>query len=246
MKRGELDPSGSPTPPAAASRGPASRIAVLVPAALLALALGLVALYWLSLRPAFPIDPAPFDLNAEGNIPALFSAGLWLGASALALICRRRSRAEGWPLGIYWPIMAALFLYLGIDEAVMIHERVGGVLGDRYAFSGAFLYAWVVAGLAFLGLVGLVFLRFLAALRPVNLALLVLAAGIFVSGAIGVEMMGTAFDSGGQVPGTFALGLNWRRANALEEGLEMLGIILLIHVMLRFATDAGSPFRPSA
>ena len=246
MKRGEPDPSGSPTPPAVASHGPVSRIAVLLPAALLALALGLVALYWLSLRPGFPIDPAPFDLNAEGNIPALFSAGLWLGASALALVCMRRSHAEGWPLGIYWPIMAALFLYLGIDEAVMIHERVGGVLGDKYAFSGAFLYAWVVAGLAFLGLVGLVFLRFLAALRPINLALLVLAAGVFVSGAVGVEMMGAAFDSGGQVPGTFALGLNWRRANALEEGLEMLGIILLIHVMLRFATDAGSPFRPTA
>ena len=73
-----------------------------------------------------------------------------------------------------------------------------------------------------------------------------LAAGIFVSGAVGVEMMGAAYDYAGQVPGTFPLGLNWRRANALEEGLEMLGVILLIHVMLRFATDAGSPFHRPA
>jgi len=246
MERDARDPSAGPSPPSAAPGGSVARAAVLVPAALLAAALGLVALYWLSLRPSAPIDPAPFDLNAEGNIPALFSAGLWLGASALALVCMRRSRAEGWPLGGYWPLMAVLFLYLAIDETVMIHERISTVLSGMYAFSGAFLYAWVIAGLAFLGLVGLVFLRFLAALRPVNLALLVLAAGIFVSGAVGVEMMGAAYDSGGEVPGTFALGLNWRRAIALEEGLEMLGVILLIHVMLRFATDAGSPFRPPA
>ena len=238
--------AGSPTQYPQTSDASVSRRAVLVPAALLVAALGLVALYWLSLRPGFPLDPAPFDLNAERNIPALFSAALWLGASALALVCMRRSRAEGWPLGIYWPLMAVLFLYLGLDEAVMIHERVGNVLGGLYAFSGAFFYAWVVAGLAFLGLVGLVFLRFLAALRPVNLVLLLLAAGIFVSGAVGVEMMGAAYDYAGQVPGTFPLGLNWRRANALEEGLEMLGVILLIHVMLRFATDAGSPFRRPA
>ena len=66
-------------------------------------------------------EPA-FLLNAERNIPALFSAALWLGASAVALVCMRRSRAEGWPLGIYWPLMAVLFLYLvswprrGVDD----------------------------------------------------------------------------------------------------------------------------------
>ena len=238
--------TGSTTPYPQTSDASVSRRAVLVPAALLAVALGLVALYWLSLRPGFPLDPAPFDLNAERNIPALFSAALWFVAAALALVCMRRSRAEGWPLGAYWPLMAALFVFLGIDEAVSIHERISVVLGDLYAFSGVFFYAWVVAGLVFLGVVGLVFLRFLVALRPVNLVLLLLAAGVFVSGAVGVEMMGAAYDSGGRVPGSFALGLNWRRANALEEGLEMLGVILLVHVMLRFVTDAGSPFRRPA
>lgn len=224
------------------SPGPAS----LVPAALAAVALALVLLYWLSGRPGFPFDRAPFDLNAEMNLPALFSVALWIGAALVALACGRRSRAEGWRLGGHWPVMAALFLYLGLDEAWMIHERVGVLVYRMHAFQGAFLYAWVVAGLAFLAVAGLVFLRFLAALRPANLVLLVLAAGVFVTGAVGFEMTGAVFESGGQAPGTFPLGLSWRKAIALEEGFEMFGVILLIHFLLRVLTDPRPPFRDTA
>jgi len=220
--------------------------AILVPAALAAVALALVFLYWLSGRPGSPLDPAPFDLNAEMNLPALFSVALWIGAALVALACGRRSRAEGWRLGGYWRIMAALFLYLGIDEALMIHERSGALVSRMHEFQGAFFYAWVVAGLVFLAVVGLVFLRFLAALRPANLVLLILAAVVFVTGAVGFEMTGAVFESGGEEPGTFPLGLTWRKAIALEEGFEMLGVILLIHFLLRVLTDPRPPFRAAA
>ncbi len=221
-------------------------LAVLVPGFLLVVALALVFLYWLRGRPGFPLDPWLFDLDGEMNLPALFSVALWIGAGLIALACGRRSRAEGWRLGGYWAVMAALFLYLGLDEATMIHERVGVLIGRLHAFQGAFLYAWVVAGLVFLAVAGLVFLRFLAALRPANLVLLVLAAGIFVTGAVGFEMTGAVFESGGEAPGTFPLGLNWGRAIALEEGFEMLGVILLIHFLLRVLTDPRPPFRDTA
>ena len=104
----------------------------------------------------------------------------------------------------------------------------------------------MVAGLALLAVASLVFLRFLAALRPANFVLLVLAAGVFIAGAVGFEMTGAAFESGAAVPGTFPLGLTWRRAIALDEGFKMLGVTLLIHVLLRILIDPGPPFRASA
>jgi len=63
-----------------------------------------------------------FDLNDERNIPALYSAVLWLSLAVLALLLGRLDPAPG--LSHLWPWLAVLFVFVSADELGEIHERL--------------------------------------------------------------------------------------------------------------------------
>ena len=182
-----------------------------------------------------------FDMNGEANVPALFSSGLWLLAAVLALAVGSSVRGYGNDRTAAWTGMAFLFVFLALDEAVQVHERVGAVIDGRASLSGFFHYGWVFAGIGFLLTMGLVFLPLLLRLRPMFALLLVLSGAIFVSGALGIEMLGAAVESGSMT--SFPLRLNWTRAIVLEEALEMTGVVLLIYTLLRMLSAEGPPYR---
>lgn len=182
-----------------------------------------------------------FHLNLEGNVPALFSAALWLLAAVLAYRASGVLRARGDAKAAAWTGLALLFAYLGVDEGAALHERVGVVIKAHIPLTGFFYYGWVLAGIAFLCLMSLLFLPLMLRLRP-GFALRFVASGaVFVSGALGAEMLGAAVESGWLAD--FPLGLTWTRIVIIEETLEMTGLVLLTHTLLAVLSTRGLPYR---
>jgi hypothetical protein len=168
-----------------------------------------------------------FDLNRESSVPTWFNSLLWIFAAWLALAASQESRADR----RRWRLLAVLFAFLSLDESGEVHERIGDVLGTYVHLSGPFFYVWVLYGLVFLIAVAAFFGPFILSLPPRVRTLIGYAAAVFVSGALGIEMLSAAVESAGT---DFVLGLTWTAAIALEEGLEMFGVIILIHALLVF------------
>ena len=212
-----------------------------LPVVLSFVSLAFVFLYWGTVRLtethgelSYGLEAAAwfFDLNGENNAPTWFSSSLWLFAAFLALgACSQSSRKYDQRR---WRSLSMLFALLSVDEAAGLHEKIGHGLDQYVSLTGAFHYAWVLYGIAFLSLVVAFYFRFIISLPRKVVILIACAAAIFLSGALGLEMLGAAVESG---VAKFPPGLSWHRAIALEELLEMLGVILLIHALLIFLRD---------
>lgn len=173
-----------------------------------------------------------FDLNEENNVPALYSAALLLVASVLLgrIAVLQRSNRER----LQWVGLAAIFVYLSIDEALEIHEH----LKHSRAFLSPehFLYqdAWVFFGFAGVAAVGLTYAKFVLKLPQRLRDLFLISAGLYVAGALGMEIVGGYWQ--------FVQGKDFVHAllATVEEMLEMLGIVLFISALLQ----ALESFRP--
>jgi hypothetical protein len=170
-----------------------------------------------------------FKLSAEQTIPAYFSAVMLLASGGLLWVIARAAQEHGQPFVRHWQGLAVAFAYLSIDEACGIHELAAepmrGLLGE-YAI-GVFYYAWVVPGTAMLLVMGIVYLRFVLHLSHSTRNGLIRAAAVYVGGAIGMEMVGSYYAS------TISTSsVRYALAALVEETMEMLGVVLLIHTLL--------------
>ena len=104
-----------------------------------------------------------------------------------------------------------------------------GVQTCALPICGVLHYAWVLPGMAFVGLIGIIYLRFLLSLPRKTQRLFVLSAFVFVLGAIGVEMLsGASASQAGEETFDYALIVT------IEEFLEMLGVVVLIRALLEY------------
>jgi hypothetical protein len=174
----------------------------------------------------------PLYVGAERSVATWFSAAqLGIAAIGAALLARRRI---GQPLahaGAWWTLSTCLLL-VSVDEVATIHERVGGRLEAWFAFDGIFRFAWVVPGVAVALLLACLFVPFLCRLPRTVACRIVIAAIVFLSGALGMEMIGGAFvaEHGDAAMHQSAL---YASIVIVEESLEMLGVLILIDTLLR-------------
>jgi hypothetical protein len=175
-----------------------------------------------------------FYFNTESNIPSLYSS-LAIIACAFALFQISGLRMEIEKRRHFnWKILGYVFLFLGVDEFVSIHENLTGVTRRAVGDGAGYLhYAWVLPYvIVFLGVFGYM-ARFFFRL-PNWLKLQFLAAGsIFVFGAVGVEMMCGKYEAENGTTNT----LTYALLATLEELLEMVGIILFMHALLRYYVE---------
>lgn len=204
----------------------------------------LVGLYWLTGKFG-PDAPGSyqlkrlFDLNGEANIPAWYSSVLWLAGAFYATRLFVEYRETGlfrFP-AFYWLALALCATLLSLDESAGFHEAIGPVVEEflhgRANIPG--LYGWEKAAIPVVVLAGIANVPFLLRL-PVRTALgCILAGAIFLSGAIGMESVGALVEM--QSISHFPVGLNWHRVIALEEFLEMLGVITLVYTLGRHLED---------
>lgn len=191
---------------------------------------GQVSRYWLGHGNLWGFVPL-FNIDSEQNIPSVFSVLLlFCAALLLALITRLKSiRRE--PDGSTFAVLAVGFLLMTIDESVSIHERM--VEPIRHLFGdvrmGIFYFAWVIPGLALVGAVAVYFSRFLWSLPPRMRFLFISSGLLYVGGALGIELLqGRYVELYGR--DTLAYGM----IAAVEEGLEMGGVIAFIYSLLEY------------
>jgi hypothetical protein len=173
-----------------------------------------------------------FNLDLEGNIPTYFSASLLLFAALLLWIIGVMKRKSRGPYALQWTILAFIFLYLAVDEASRIHELLNRptkeLLGNLT--TGTFYFAWwVIPGAAITLVLGLSFLKFFLHL-PLETRLFVLIAAIlYLGGAIGVEMIGSRY-----VERHGLENLTYNMIATLEETLEMAGVITFLRALMTY------------
>ena len=76
---------------------------------------------------------AVFDLSLEANVPTWYSAAaLLVSALALGLITAVKLRERA-PFAKHWGGLAAMFVYLSLDEVARFHEQWGWSCRGRSA-----------------------------------------------------------------------------------------------------------------
>ena len=175
-----------------------------------------------------------FYVDAEKNIPTGFSTLLLLFAALLLAVITVLKRRQTASHVSHWAILSFGFLFMAADEAWSFHERlikpVRKLFGDGNL--GVFYFAWVIPGIALVLVLALFFLRFLLRLPAKTRLTFLMAATLYIGGAIGFELIGGRY---AELHGN--RNLTYSMIVTVEESLEMAGVIIFIWALLVYIAD---------
>ena len=181
-----------------------------------------------------------FSVGSDGNLPTFYSAFAILFCSFLLTLIGFASREDKRIHYFYWFGLALVFLFLAIDEMLMLHERAIEPVREAFDASGIFYYAWVIPyGIALL-IFGAIYLRFLFRLPSRTARLFVIAGTMYVVGAVGMEMLGGWYFAGDPSRDHDVI---FVAIQTVEELLEMAGIIVFIYALADYAVLRFDGFR---
>jgi hypothetical protein len=204
---------------------------LLVTAGLVVLStVGQVVVYYL---PDFPLRDSIanlFYVRMEQNVPTLYSSMMLLVAASLCgFIARAKSQTDRTYMR-HWAVLSVAFALLSFDEFASIHEQATDPLREQLGISGGPLFfAWVIPGAALVALFGIALLRFLGHLPKPTRRRLLTAGILFVSGAIGFEMIGGAYKAA-----YGPLNMGYVLIVTAEETLEMVGASVFLYGLLAY------------
>ncbi|HEY8512404.1 MAG TPA: hypothetical protein VIL31_10625 [Cyclobacteriaceae bacterium] len=191
------------------------------------------------LRYQFGIEHDLFDrvfnklyIDNEQNLPTYFNSLLLLIASVITGLIYRLVDEVTEPK-LMWLILSLTFLFLSLDESASVHEffvkflpRYMGIGGK-----GVFANAWVIVYGIGAGLLAIFLVPSLRKLKFDLMTGMALSGAVYVTGAIGCEMLGSYLMSNGILDIRYAL------VATLEETLEMGGLILFIRCLLIYVRE---------
>ncbi|MEH1834454.1 MAG: hypothetical protein V7L29_20850 [Nostoc sp.] len=189
--------------------------------------------FWLSKFP-FPASKWFYDLfslNGELNIPAWYSSFSLLFCSALLKAITAIKTKDRY--FVYWKTLYLIFFYLSLDEAFSFHEiLIIPSLRESLHLNPIFYETWVIPGVILVGVFAFKYLKFLLHLPYNTRYLFLIAAVVYVGGALGMEMVG----------GLLRVDFGRRSLIALtgiivEEFLEMVGIVIFIYALLAYLSS---------
>lgn len=177
---------------------------------------------------------AILSLSGERTIPSLYSAALFFVIGALACEGAARTARPAPKLG--WYLIAVVAVFLGVDEAISIHENISALINDpmRAALRTmhfdhpALHWTWVIPYAALALVVAAVSLPWFATLGFAARIYITSAAATYLAGAVGVEMLESwrAELMGGY---DFARQETlFRGLETVEETLEIVGLSLAV------------------
>jgi len=170
-----------------------------------------------------------FDLVNEPSLPSWYSSLLLISCAVLLAIIAVSELRNTKPLRVYWCVLASLFACLALDEAVMIHEMADAPVREYLGTSGIFTIAWIIPGSIFAAFVALCYVPFLRGLDVRSRWLFVCAGGVFLSGAVIMEI------PGGLLYEKYGFSTwHYIASYAIEEWLEMTGILIFIYALLDY------------
>jgi hypothetical protein len=117
---------------------------------------------------------------------------------------------------------------VSLDEAAEIHEHLGGLVGTH----GILYFDWVIPAAAVVVVLAAVYLPFMRALPRITRNRLVLAAAIYIGGALVMELpLGWWTERHGNDGLGYAL-IDW-----VEETLEMAGAAVALVSLLAYRRE---------
>jgi hypothetical protein len=173
-----------------------------------------------------------FYTDSEANVPTYFNTIILFIPSLLfaAIAVWKYSIKDKFKF--QWAGLSAVFLYLSVDEASVLHEKLippMRALFNYERFGGIFYFAWIIPGLIAVFLFMLAYLRFFIHLENKYKFLFFISLAIYVSGIIGGEMLS------GHFAGTIGLkNFTYAAYTSLEESLEWIGCSLTIYSALTY------------
>jgi hypothetical protein len=168
------------------------------------------------------------DLDTEASLPTWFSSGLMLVCALALLAIAVQVKRESLFKALPWLILAGFFFALSLDEIATIHEWLSASLSAHMNNTGLFYFAWTLPALV-VCLAGLAcFVPFILGFNGVDRTLLIGSAVVFLSGAIGMEMLG-----GAEAELSGVTSLRYRLLMTVEESLELAGLLIFMLFLLR-------------
>ena len=165
-----------------------------------------------------------FDLDMERNIPTLFSSLLFTISSFLFYLL---SHIEIKEKSKYWFGLSLIFIFLAFDESVKLHEKLGDYVENFIDASGYLYYPWFIPYTIAVSIIAIFYIRFFLAMEKKIFYSFILSAIIFLTGAIGFDILG-ANEASIHSEETLLYCIYY----TIEESLEMFGLVYLISILL--------------
>lgn len=224
----------APAAPLVVAIGPAIRLLFVITGALLVLHVITRVVFWadISVPNVIGLLFERFNVDAETSVPTWYSVMLLMSLAVVAFVIARTTRTQPGTGHRWWYAMAAVFLYVSVDEGSALHEiafqpmqRLLGVT------SGPLLFAWVVPAILAVIVVAAIFLKFFLRLPVPTRTSLLIGGIVFLVGAIGMEMVAGSLVYVLAEPGSGS-SLSLDLLAGIEEALEMVGAILVLRALL--------------
>jgi hypothetical protein len=175
-----------------------------------------------------------FNLNSEYNIPAFYSASaLWASAGLLWYIYLHEKKYHS-GLAIYWKGLCYVFVFLGFDELMSLHEYFAKFAPYIWQHRpwGSEVNDWVLVYPFLLIPFAVFFFRFFWKLPKATRVRFAVAGIMFVGSAAGMEVVAAYLHDMEELPN----GAD-RLSTVIEEGLEMTAIVLFIRALLLYIRE---------
>lgn len=159
------------------------------------------------------------SLSYEANLPTWYASSVLLACGLLLGAIAADVAARGGPRRFHWIGLAAGFFFMSLDEAIEIHEHLGGLVGT----GGPLYFDWVIPAGILVAVLAMLYLPFLRELPARRRRQFVIAGAVYLGGAIGAELpLGWWTDRAGTDNPTYAM-IDW-----VEETLELAGASLFL------------------
>lgn len=170
-----------------------------------------------------------FDLNLENNIPTVFSTLILVASAVLLTVIASHAATVKHNAG-YWKWLAIIFMFLAVDENASLHELFIDPIQEMLPSGGIMYVGWIIPYALAALVIGLVYLKFVWSLPTRTRNLVILSGCLYLSGAIGFELLGGWY----LLPRNEVEDFPYSMLVMTEEFLEMSGIILFIYTLLDY------------
>ena len=168
-------------------------------------------------------------MGYEGNLPTLFSSLMFMLNGLLFYLIYANSKQNNGIDTKYWLGLCLVFLFLGVDEGTKIHKNIGDFTENFVEAEGFLYYPWVLSYVSLFLLAVFYYFRFYLRLDEKLQLRLALSAIVFLSGAVGLEII-SAEEAYANDTDTIKYSVLY----TTEEILELTGLLLLVDGLLSY------------
>mgnify|MGYP007080177501 CR=1 FL=1 len=188
-----------------------------------------MSLYYLPDYPSRDFLAKAFNVDAERNLPTFYSFLALLFSSLLLGVIAYAKNLDSDRYKNHWKILSFIFLFLSLDEAGSLHEKLIDPMRSLLKASGFLYFTWIVPFGFLVAIFLLSYSKFVLHLPVATRKLFVAACALYIGGAIGMEI------PGGYLYSTMGMeSVPYLIVATVEESLEMVGIVVFIHGLISY------------